>query len=313
MSTSVTGRHSGSIDGPRPAAIHERRTSMTILVTGATGTIGRIVVDRLLRAGQHVRALTRNPATAALPDGVELATGDISGAPAALDGVDRAYYLAGLLDPDPGRAAEQARAFAGQAAKSGLTRIVTLTSVAVTIRRPGSYEMLHQVEQAIEASGLQWTHVRPGEFAINKLDMWGESIRTEGVVRSAFPDALGVPIHEADIAEVIAAALVQDGHAGKAYSLSGPQALSHREQAAAIGEGLGRSLRFEALTYGQARASYITAGMPYDIAEYLLGYQAEYAEEPPTVLPDVERVLGKPGRTLAQWATDHRADLTQDS
>ncbi|UBU08538.1 NAD(P)H-binding protein [Nonomuraea gerenzanensis] len=71
---------------------------MTILAAGATG---RILADRLLRAGQHVRALTRNPATAALPDGVELVAGDISDAPAALDGVDRACYLAGLLDPDP--------------------------------------------------------------------------------------------------------------------------------------------------------------------------------------------------------------------
>ncbi|RBQ16323.1 NmrA family protein [Spongiactinospora rosea] len=281
---------------------------MTILVTGATGTVGRIVVDRLLRAGQRVRALTRNPATAALPEGVELAAGDLGEAAGALDGVDRVYYLAGMLDPTS--AAEQAAAFAGRAVKAGVSRIVTLTGVAVTVRRPGSYEMLLDVEQAIEGSGLEWTHVRPGEFAVNKLDVWAHSIRAEGVVRSAYPDALGVPVHEADIAEVAVAALLEDGHAGRAYSLSGPQALSHREQAAAIGEGLGRTLRFEPLTYGQARAAYITAGMPADIAEYVLGYQAEYAEEPPAVLPDVEQVLGRPGRTLAQWAADHRADLS---
>ncbi|PZG45244.1 NmrA family protein [Spongiactinospora gelatinilytica] len=281
---------------------------MTILVTGATGTVGRIVVDRLLRAGQRVRALTRNPATAALPGGVELVAGDLGGAAGALDGVDRVHYLAGMLDP--AFAAEQARAFAERAVKAGVGRVVTLTGVAVTVRRPGSYEMLLEVEQAIEGSGLEWTHVRPGEFAVNKLDLWAHTVRTEGVVRSAYPDALGVPVHEADIAEVAVAALLEDGHAGRAYSLSGPQALTHREQAAAIGEGLGRTLRFEPLTYGQARAAYITAGVPADIAEYVLGYQAEYAEEPPTVLPDVERVLGRPGRTLAQWAADHRADFS---
>ncbi|MEU4328125.1 NAD(P)H-binding protein [Nonomuraea dietziae] len=284
---------------------------MRILVTGATGVVGRIVVDRLLEAGQQVRALTRNPAAAGLPDAAEVVAGDLtvpSTLAGLLDGVERAYLLPGVLDPD--RAAEQAQSFVKPAAEAGVDRVVDMSTSAVTERRPGSYEMFLEVEQVIEASGLGWTHVRPGEFAVNKLDMWGESIRAEGVVRSAFPDALGVPIHEADIAEVIVAALLEDGHQGRAYSLTGPQALSHRRQAEAIGEGLGRRLRFEALTYGQARAAYIRAGFPGGIAEYILGYQAEYAEEPPQVSPDVEKVLGRPGRTLSRWAADHAADLT---
>lgn len=284
---------------------------MTILVSGATGTVGRIVVDRLLDAGQRVRALTRNPAKAGLPASAEVVRGDFADAASlatALEGVRRTSFVPGALDPV--LAVEQARTFLAHAAKAGTTRVVAMTGAAVTIRRPGSFEMLRDVEEVVEASGLEWTHVRPGEFAVNKLDTWGESIRSEGVVRSAFPDALGVPIHEADIAEVIVAALLEDGHAGRAYTLSGPQALSHREQATAISEGLGRPLRFEALTYGQARAAYITAGIPMDIAEYIMGYQAEYAEEPPAVSPDVERVLGRPGRTMSRWAADHTADLT---
>ncbi|MFI9235549.1 SDR family oxidoreductase [Streptomyces sp. NPDC053079] len=284
---------------------------MTILVTGATGTVGRVLVDRLLESGQRVRALTRNPEEAQLPDAVEVVAGnltDLTGAATALDGVDGVYYLSGALDPQ--RAIQQARAFVELATGAGARRIVDLSGLAVTVRRPGSYEMLRDVEEVIEASGLEWTHIRPGEFASNKLDMWGASIRAESVVRSAFPDALGVPVHEADIAEVAAAALLSDGHAGHAYSLSGPQQLTHREQAAAIAQGLGRPLRFEPVTYGQARAAYITAGMPWDIAEYLLGYQAEYAQEPPEVRPDVEQVLGRPGRTLAQWAADHASDLS---
>jgi uncharacterized protein YbjT (DUF2867 family) len=284
---------------------------MTILVTGATGTTGRVLVDRLLGAGQRVRALTRKPEGAQLPDAVEVVAGslcELTGAEAALDGVDGVYYLSGVLDPE--HAVQQARAFLELAAAAGVRRIVDLSGLAVTVRRPGSYEMLRDVEEVVEASGLEWTHIRPGEFAVNKLDMWGASIRAENTVRSAFPAALGVPIHEADIAEVAAAALLSDGHAGHAYSLSGPQRLTQQEQAAAVAQGLGRPLSFEQLTYGQARAAYITAGMPWDIAEYLLGYQAEYAEEPPEVRPDVERVLGRPGRTLAQWAADHAADLS---
>ncbi|MFM9369987.1 NAD(P)H-binding protein [Streptomyces sp. Da 82-17] len=280
---------------------------MTILVTGATGTVGRIVVDRLLDAGRKVRALTRAPSAARLPEGVEVVAGSFAEPGGALDGVEGAYFLAGGLDP--ASAAEQAEAFVARAVRGGAHRMVTLTSSAVAVRRPGSYESLLAAEQAVEAAELEWTHVRPGEFAGNKLAVWGESIRAESTVRSAFPDAVGVPVHEADIADVAVAALLEDGHAGRAYSVSGPEALTQREQAAAVGEGLGRELRFEPLTYGQARAAYIRGGIPADIAEYLLGYQAEYAEEPPRVEPDVQRVLGRPGRSLAEWAADHAEEL----
>ncbi len=280
---------------------------MKFLVTGATGAVGRIVVDRLLAAGQSVRALTRNPAKAGLPDAAEVVAGDLTNAGAverALEGIDRASFVPGLVDLD------STLVFADRAARAGVRRVVDMTSSAVTIKRAGSYELLDRAEQAVEASGLEWTHVRPGEFAMNKLDVWGHSIRAENVVRNAFPDVLGVPIHEADIAEVIATALLEDDHVGRAYTLTGPEALSHRQQATAIGAGLGREIRFEALTFGQARKAYIEAGLPMEIAEYILSYQAEYAEEPPEVSPDVERVLGRPGRTLSRWATDHAAELT---
>jgi uncharacterized protein YbjT (DUF2867 family) len=85
-----------------------------------------------------------------------------------------------------------------------------------------------------------------------------------------------------------------------AYTVTGPQLLTHREQAAAIAEGLGRPIRFEPLTFGQARKASIEAGLPTSVAEYVLSCQAEYAEEPPRVSPDFERVTGRPGRTLAQ-------------
>ncbi|MCS7476172.1 NAD(P)H-binding protein [Umezawaea endophytica] len=283
---------------------------MTVLVTAATGTTGRAVVHALLTAGQEVRALTRNPATADLPDGVEVVKGDLDRPDdlgAVLDGVDRVYYLpAGARDQ---QAVDRAEDFLALAVKSGLRRVVALTGSAITTRRPGSFELLLQVEQRIEASGLEWTHVRPHEFAVNKLDVWAHSVRTEGVVRNAFPDGTGVPVHEADIAEVAVVALLEDGHHGRAYTLTGPERLTHRQQAAAVAEGIGRPLRFEPLTFGQARRSYIEGGFPMEIAEYILCYQAEFAEEPPEVSPDFERVTGRPGRTLAEWARDHRADF----
>ncbi|HEX6343208.1 NAD(P)H-binding protein [Umezawaea sp.] len=285
---------------------------MTVLVTAATGTTGRAVVHALLAAGQQVRALTRHPAKAGLPDGVEVVRGDLErpeDLAAALDGVDRAYYLPVAVHDE--RGVDLADDFLAAAAASGLRRIVTLTGSAVTTRRPGSFELLLQVEQRVEASGLEWTHVRPHEFAVNKLDVWAHSVRTEGVVRNAFPDGTGVPVHEADIAEVATTALLEDGHRGRAYTLTGPERLTHRQQAAAVAEGIGRPLRFEPLTFGQARRMLIEGGYPMAIAEYILSYQAEFAEEPPEVSPDFERVTGRPGRTLVEWARDHRADFGQ--
>lgn len=281
---------------------------MTILVTGATGTVGRHVVDRLVAAGRPVRALTRNPQTAGLPDGVDVVKGDLNRpGDLAFDGVQGVFLIPGIFGPED--ATGPAEAFVSRAVAAGVSRIVSLTSSGITSRRAGFYATLRAVEELVEKSGAAWTHVRPGEFAINKLDFWAESIRTENVVRNAYPDGIGVPIHEADIAEVATIALLEDGHAGRAYDLTGPEALTHRQQVEAIGTGLGRAIAFEGLTYGQARHAYIEAGLPAEIADFILGYQAEYAEEPPSVSPTFEQVTGRKGRTLAQWAADHAAEL----
>ncbi|XVV03081.1 NAD(P)H-binding protein [Actinosynnema sp. CA-248983] len=278
---------------------------MTILVTGATGNVGRHVVAQLTKEGVEFRALSRNPDKAGFPAGVVTVKGDLARPDELpLDGVTAVFLLAVLESED---AAGLATALLDRA--RDLRRVVFLSSDAVTTQRPGSYELHESVEQAIEASGKEWTHVRPGEFMSNKL-IWARSIKEENVVRHAYPDAPGSPVHEADIAEVAVKALLEYGHAGKAYPLSGPELLTHRQQAAAIGAGLGREIGFEALTYGQARASLIReVGLPYDVAEYLLGYHAQFNEEPPEVWPTFEEVVGRRGRTLAEWAADHAAEL----
>ncbi|MFD1148169.1 SDR family oxidoreductase [Saccharothrix hoggarensis] len=279
---------------------------MTILVTGATGTIGGAVVRHLAAEGVPVKALTRNPAKAVLPDGVEVVGGDLTRpAELPLTGVTAVFLLAAIESDD---AAAHAKAFLDHA--PDLRRVVFLSSSAVTAKRPGSYELHHDVEQVVERSGVAWTHVRPGEFMTNKL-VWARTIKSEDVVRAPFPESVGAPVHEADVAEVAVHALRHDGHAGRAYTLSGPEALTHRQQAEAIGRGLGRPIGFERLTYGQARASLIRdEGLPWDVAEYLLGYMAQHAEEPADVTPDFAEVTGRRGRTLAEWAADHAADLT---
>ncbi|GGQ46952.1 NAD(P)H-binding protein [Streptomyces althioticus] len=274
---------------------------MTYLITGATGSVGRHVVDLLVAAGLPVRALTRTPETAALPGAVEVFAGDLlrpESLAAALTGVERLY-----LFPEPSTAPH----VAALAAEAGVRRIVVLSSDAVT---DGSDPDHHRpVEEAVERTGVAWTHVRAGEFAANKLNMWGRSISKEGVVRAAYPESAGAPVHEADVAAVAVAALVEDGHEGARYGVSGPAALTVREQVRALAAGLRRDLRFEEVTPAQARADMIGQGLPAPIADYILAFQAAWVERPAPVYDTVERLTGAPGRDLAQWAADHRADF----
>ncbi|RCV48889.1 NmrA family NAD(P)-binding protein [Marinitenerispora sediminis] len=264
---------------------------MTILVTGATGNVGRSVVDQLVEAGRRVRALTRRPKEAELPDVVEVVQGNlahIDTLPAVFDGVESVF-----LFPTP--VLNTAPAVVDVAKRAGVRRIVLLSS-----SRP-----FESVERAIEESGLEWTHVRPGEFAVNKLDYWAKSIREEGVARMAYPEARGVPVHEADIAAVAVAALLDDRHAGRVYDVTGPEALTQREQVRAISEGIGKPVEFQAVSPDEAR-DYMTAqGWPREIADYYLAYLAEWEAQPPKALRTVEEVTGRPARTLAEWAADH--------
>ncbi|MET9374325.1 NAD(P)H-binding protein [Streptomyces sp. NPDC002992] len=272
---------------------------MTVLVTGATGNVGRHVVTGLLAAGVRVRAMTRAPEKAALPAGVEVVRGDLAD-PASLDaalaGVDRVY-----LFPVPGTAEE----FTARAAKAGVRRIVVLSSVSAEYA-DGDYSGDHHtgVERAVEASGLEWTHVRPGEFMANVLSWWAPSIRAENVVRAPFGGTRSAPVHEADIADVALAALLEDGHVGKAYSFAGPQSLTKYEQVRDLGEVLGRAIRFDELTVDGARALWLGQGMPAEAVDWLLQDPVDVP-----VGPTAEQVTGRPARTFAQWVADHRADF----
>ncbi|RAY12702.1 NAD-dependent epimerase [Actinomadura craniellae] len=272
---------------------------MTVLVTGATGNVGRHVVAGLLRAGEQVRAMTRAPERAGLPAAAETVRGDLTEpdtVATALNGVDRVY-----LFPLPGTAAD----FTGLARKAGVERIVTLSSVSAEYA-DGDYsgDYHREVEQAVEGSGAEWTHVRPGEFMANLLGQWGPSVRADDTVRAPFGGTRCTMVHEADIADVVVTALTEDGHAGAAYTFAGPQSLTRREHVRIMGEVLGREIRFEELTVPQARELYLAQGMPPEAVDWLLQDPVDVP-----VGPTAERVTGRPARTFAQWVADHRADF----
>jgi uncharacterized protein YbjT (DUF2867 family) len=287
---------------------------MRVLVTGATGNVGRIVVAQLVAAGARVRAMTRAPHLAQFPEAVETVAGDLTD-PAALGpvfaGVDRMYLFP---------VARTAREVVTLARGAGVGRIVVLSSSAVT---SGADTNVHlPVERAVEEFSPQWTHVRPGEFMLNKLFLWGPSIRAESVVYEPFPEAASWPVHERDVADVAVAALLREGHHGQAYDLSGPELITRRAQVDAIASAIGRDVRLDAVTPEQAREHYRRqGGFAAANADFLLGftdYQGNRREPTsvwyPTLRtagprPTAQRVTGHPARTFAQWAHDHAGDL----
>lgn len=162
------------------------------------------------------------------------------------------------------------------------------------------------VERAAEESGLDWTHVRPGEFAGNWRD-WAPAIRTRRLVRRPYGDAVTQPTHEADIAAVIAATLTGDGHAGRTYTFAGPEALTIAEQVRLIGVALGQEVGFEEHDPEQAREQWIQDGYPAGFVDWMFGIWAESAREPAPVnerwAAVVPHLTGRPARTFGQWAT----------
>ncbi|MFF3847844.1 NAD(P)H-binding protein [Streptomyces sp. NPDC002328] len=277
---------------------------MTVLVTGATGSVGRHVVEGLRAAGVAVRALTRDAAAAGLPEGVEVVEGDLTRPGtlrAALHGVERLY-----LFPVP----QTAREVVAAAKDAGVRRIVVLSSSSVLDESGDNHSGEHHraVERAVQESGLDWTFVRPDEFASNVLWKWGETIRAESVVRAPYGDARRVLVHEADVAAVAVAALLEDGHTGRAYVLTGPEAISQADQVRAIGRAAGREIAFEEVTPDEARVL-MGRAMPAPVVEMVLGYLAEAVLDPPAVVDTVERVTGVPARSFARWAADHAGDF----
>jgi uncharacterized protein YbjT (DUF2867 family) len=267
---------------------------MKILVTGATGNVGRPLVERLVQEGHQVRALTRNPAKANLPAGAEVIAGDLTKPDtlaSALDGVAGLHLINfGGDDYAPLQTGQEIFALAE---KAGVQRVTVLR---------GGYETT--IEEAAKASSLAWTFLEPVEFMSGALD-YAESIRTEGVVRQPFADRKTAAVHDADIASVAAAVLTSDGHGGRSYTITGPEVITPRAMVWSIGTVLGRDIPFIELTVEQAQAEWQAAGMPQEIIDFMMWAYGSTPEVGYTVVPTVEQVTGRPPRTFAQWAAEN--------
>jgi uncharacterized protein YbjT (DUF2867 family) len=271
-----------------------------ILVTAATAPVGRSIVEQLADAGTPVRALTRDPRRAHLPAAVEVVAGDIAepdSLAAAFDGVDAVFLLAVV----PGFAP----AFLDAAKRSGVRRIVFQSSAEVVdgaADQPNEVATFHHdIERAIAGSGLEWTFLRLDVSSSDALqwafDVPGQ-LAAGDVVRGPYADAAVSPIHPADFAAAAVAALTGDGHAGRAYHVTGPVSLTHRDQIELIGRAHGRPLRYEELDPAAARA----AISPYAPADLLFATWEAHLDRPAPVTDTVPRLTGRPARTVREWA-----------
>jgi uncharacterized protein YbjT (DUF2867 family) len=271
-----------------------------IVVTGATGNVGRHVVDELLREGRPVRAISRNPEGAGLPAGVEVVQADLTRPdtlPAAVRGADAVF-----LFPLPG----QLDGVLDAAREAGVGRVVLLSAASIYYQPDNALSQRHLAcEQAVLGSGLPYTFLRPGAFMANDLG-WAPGIKAAGVVRGPFGDAPAAAIDERDIAAVAARALLDAGHAGKTYSLTGGEALSAIERVRILGEALGRDLRFVEETREQARERMI-AHVPAEIVDSVLSLLADITVA--EISPAVREIVGRAPHTYADWAAFHADDF----
>ncbi|GAA4993607.1 NAD(P)H-binding protein [Kitasatospora paranensis] len=276
-----------------------------ILVTGATGLVGRPLVTALAAEGRAVRAVTRDPAAAALPGGVETVHGDPSRPDTlagALEGVT-AFFL------HPRAAGDAAAELVALARDRGVRRVVALAALNIDEAlddQPSRHrgDRNKEAEQAAAGSGLEWASLRSGTFAASSLHAWGAQIRAGDVVRGPYPEFAEAPIHERDLAAVAARALVADRPLGR-LDLTGPHSLTHARMVEVIGEVLGRPLAYrgvppEAAAEGLVRQG---AGEPF-VAALMARYRRELGRPAP-VTDTVRRVLGRPARDYATWVADH--------
>ncbi|AKS33671.1 SDR family oxidoreductase [Mycolicibacterium goodii] len=261
---------------------------MTILVTGATGNIGRRIVDRLIELGANdIRALTKNPAKAALPEGVSVFTGylgDVESLDGVFDGVERMYLAPFTATLD---------ATLDRIRRAGVGYVVALSGGA------------HWTENAdtVRASGVPHTQLGPGEF-LDNFTIWADQIKRTGTVREPYPSVVEAPISMDDIARVAAALLVAPSHHGQMLELTGPEALTRAEIAAQIGAGIGRTVTFEQCGHDEAVAALEpvmgdAAGWYYDLM------RGDSERQRANQL--VAELTGTPAMTVAQWAARNAA------
>jgi uncharacterized protein YbjT (DUF2867 family) len=282
-----------------------------ILVTGASGTVGSEVLRQLQQAGAPTRAGFNNPQKVAQAktqgqEAIRLDYGDRASVAAAVQGVEKVFLL-GANSPtqveDESRVAEEAK-------KAGVKQLVKL-SVLDADKEGYIFARWHRaVEKNIDALGLDRTFVRANGFMQNFVTYYGATIRGQNAFYLPNRDARISHIDVRDLAAVIVAALTKPGHAGKAYEVTGPEALSGDDVATKLSAALGRKINYVDIPMDAFRQGALGAGMPAFIVDGLADLQRYYVEgKAAHISPDVEKVTGRKPGTFEQFARDYAGTL----
>ncbi|WP_036327628.1 NAD(P)H-binding protein [Microbispora sp. ATCC PTA-5024] len=277
-----------------------------ILVTGATGTVGRQVVRLLEARGEHVRAMSRDPARARLPPGVPVVRGDFDDGESLRRAADGAAAVFLLDAPGPWIPRHDA-AMVAAAVAAGVPRLVKLSAIGTGEPADGEVGGWHAAgESAVASSGARWTLVRPSSFASNALS-WADAVRAgEPVPNLTGRGAQGV-VDPRDVAEVAAEALTSPAHDGRTYTLTGPDLLSVHDQALLLERVLGRRIGVADVPPDVARERMLASGLdPAFVEVAVRGQRLVAAGGNARLTGDVAALLGRPPRTFEDWARDHR-------
>lgn len=272
----------------------------TIVITGATGNVGRPLITQLATAGVDVRALTRNPDSAGLPPGVDVYRTALD----ALPGSDAMFLNSRALG-------DRLRATVEAARTAGVQRLVALSAINADddfARQPSRVrgDRNKEVDELAAGSGLEWVSLRPSVFASNFAGMWAPQIRGGDIVSGPYASASVAPIADADISAVAAHALLTDDLVGQRIPMTGPQALTNTELVETIGVALGRPLEYHELPPDLVRQRFVDIGFPEAFADAYMGLLAETVQRPAQVTADVEKILEHPATPFASWVSDHR-------
>jgi uncharacterized protein YbjT (DUF2867 family) len=278
----------------------------TILVTGATGNVGRPLVNHLAAAGARVRAVTRQPDTANFPSSVTTYRSAVD----AVRGADAMFVNSRALGDTMGPTIEAARA-------AGVTRLVALSAINADddfSRQPSRFrgDRNFEAEQLAVESGLEWVSLRPTVFATNFAGMWAPQLHLGDVVNGPFASASVALIADGDVAAVAAQALLTDDLLGQAIPLTGPQALTNVELLETIGTVLGRSLTYREVPADLVRQRFVALGFGAEFADAYVAMLEPTVDRAALVTHDVEKILGRPATPFAQWVSDHRQLFTSN-
>lgn len=277
---------------------------MTHLITGATGNVGSLVVERLIARGERPRIFVRDQqkAQARYGDRVDIFVGDLSDAATlgpALTGADTLL----LITSGPGLAAQD-EAIARAVKAAAVRHLVKLSSYDAR-EQIGTGVWHAQGESAVRASGVAFTFVQPSGFMSNAL-FWAKSIKEEGVVRTATGDGKIPFIHPRDIADVATEALTSEAYVGKSLPITGPEALSYAQMATKIGSAIGKPIQFHPISEEEARRQQAAWGAPAPLVEARLSiFRAIREGRLASVTDAVEGVLGRKPTTFDQWVGEN--------